>query len=237
MTTERPTLGDCCVSGHADGAATADTFLAWIRAGDGALPEPAPSLPDLLAVVASALAYADKGFDRAGAALMRDRVACAPGCACCCSLPVETTPAEALYAWLWAEHLADARFAAIATRGGSLERQAGTAPAPGIPCPFLEADGRCAVYAARPLACRGWNSIDAAACRAVYDGTATQDRIPVQRRYRLGYANVGDALARGLAARGLPCRVELREALRVMAACGPEEYYAMLCPRPRAGAS
>jgi len=35
---------------------------------------------------------------------------------------------------------------------------------PELPCPFLEDDGRCGVYEARPLACRGTNSLDAAAC-------------------------------------------------------------------------
>ena len=34
---------------------------------------------------------------------------------------------------------------------------------PRFPCPFL-VDARCSIYEARPLACRGTNSLDAAAC-------------------------------------------------------------------------
>jgi hypothetical protein len=34
---------------------------------------------------------------------------------------------------------------------------------PDLPCPFLEAE-RCSIYEARPLSCRGKNSLDAQAC-------------------------------------------------------------------------
>lgn len=43
---------------------------------------------------------------------------------------------------------------------------------PKWPCPLLE-DGQCSVYAARPLICRGVNSLDAQVCEAsLYDETA-----------------------------------------------------------------
>jgi hypothetical protein len=45
-----------------------------------------------------------------------------------------------------------------------------------IPCPLL-VDGRCSVYAVRPLVCRGYNSTSADACRvAQSDATA---RVPI----------------------------------------------------------
>jgi hypothetical protein len=51
------------------------------------------------------------------------------------------------------------RAADDATRGmTAAERQS-----PALPCPFLE-EGRCSIYEARPLSCRGTNSLDAAAC-------------------------------------------------------------------------
>src|SRR4029077_8029706 len=54
------------------------------------------------------------------------------------------------------------------TRGMSpAERQS-----PDHPCPFLE-EARCSIYEARPLSCRGTNSLDAGACeRTLHDPAA-----------------------------------------------------------------
>ncbi len=38
-----------------------------------------------------------------------------------------------------------------------------------IPCAMLSEHGACLVYAARPLACRGYNSLDAESCRRSLD--------------------------------------------------------------------
>ena len=44
-------------------------------------------------------------------------------------------------------------------------------------CPFLE-DGACAVYPARPMACRIYLSYSEPACRREYDGPGDRKRIP-----------------------------------------------------------
>jgi hypothetical protein len=95
--------------------------------------------------------------------------ACRAGCAHCCHQAVGVTPPEvfAIHAHLRASRapaeldavLARVRAADDATRGMTAAERL----SPALPCPFLE-DGRCSIYEARPLSCRGTNSLDAAAC-------------------------------------------------------------------------
>jgi hypothetical protein len=101
--------------------------------------------------------------------------ACAPGCAHCCHQPVGVSPPEVLAIL---DHLRRTRTPdALATVTGRVreadDRTRGLDPAarisPEHPCPFLD-DGRCSIYEARPLACRGTNSLDATLCeRALHD--------------------------------------------------------------------
>jgi len=98
-------------------------------------------------------------------------VACHGGCAHCCYQAVGVSVPEilALEAHIRAtrtpeqlERLIDGvRAADDRTRGMTSAQRL----SPELPCPFLDvADGRCTVYEARPLACRGTNSLDAEAC-------------------------------------------------------------------------
>jgi hypothetical protein len=103
-------------------------------------------------------------------ALSPDRPpACHSGCSHCCYQAVGVSVPEvfAIYAHLLATR-AEGELDATArriretddkTRGlSSAERFS-----PDLPCPFLESE-RCSIYEVRPLACRGANSLDAAAC-------------------------------------------------------------------------
>jgi Fe-S-cluster containining protein len=92
------------------------------------------------------------------------RIHCGRGCANCCTLNVAMTLAEALPL---AASLDTAQWQAIAARVAALQ-----ALLPGCadqkeflraqrtlgPCPLLAADGACAVYSRRPLACRALHS-------------------------------------------------------------------------------
>ncbi len=88
------------------------------------------------------------------------RLFCSRGCGGCCTLAVQTTIAEALAV---ARSLDERRRAALARFIPRLTAAAEEAAdlkdflrrrrALG-PCPFLEADGACGVYRARPLSCR-----------------------------------------------------------------------------------
>ena len=103
-------------------------------------------------------------------ALSPDRSpACHAGCSHCCYQAVGVSAPEVFAIY---DHLRTTRTAADLeatvgrirhaddeTRGlTSAERLS-----PDLPCPFLESD-RCSIYEVRPLACRGTNSLDAAAC-------------------------------------------------------------------------
>jgi Fe-S-cluster containining protein len=41
-----------------------------------------------------------------------------------------------------------------------------------IPCALLDEDGRCSVYAVRPLRCRAFHSVSQGDCRAAFEGTS-----------------------------------------------------------------
>lgn len=99
----------------------------------------------------------------------RGAVACAAGCDLCCHLRVVATPVEVfgLLDYLRSAFDADgfaafrARVAAAAKRLTGLSRDAVLAT--NLPCPVL-VDGRCSAYAARPLNCRAYHSLDRTAC-------------------------------------------------------------------------
>jgi hypothetical protein len=90
-------------------------------------------------------------------------LACRPGCAACCRASVTVTPVEAIRL---ARHpnAAAARerlVAGVAAGAGQswMERSRS-----GRMCAFLDGEGRCTVYDARPLTCRAWTSTDAKLC-------------------------------------------------------------------------
>ncbi len=143
----------------------AGAAAATVRAMLGA----APTLDGVVALtrkVMSSTSQLAEGFLARAAA---GAVACAAGCDHCCYQSVGVTPAEALTILQhlkqtrspeeldrFAEHVA-ARYEA--TRAlSSVERFS-----PEHPCVFLAA-GRCSIYEARPLSCRGMNSLDAQEC-------------------------------------------------------------------------
>jgi len=131
--------------------------------------------------LAAAFAFADQTYAAAAERRRLDpqgnKPACAPGCRYCCHQSVSVSSYEAVNILL---HLRDipatrreemarrVQATAEATRGASdddirLRR---------IACPFLDPDGRCAVYVARPFPCRAYVSTDLGVCRSMYDEPA-----------------------------------------------------------------
>lgn len=111
---------------------------------------------------------------------------CAPGCAFCCHLAVFASVPEILAlaahlrATLAPAELAarTAEIAAAAAAVGDLDRSARAASKRA--CPLLDGEsGRCTVYEARPLACRAYNSCDAATCERAFDQALTRWDVPV----------------------------------------------------------
>ena len=82
---------------------------------------------------------------RRSAERLAGRLNCGPGCTDCCR-HISVFPVEAVGLALALQDLP-------ADRIEALRRRAGTAEPDGA-CPLLDPDGRCALYAARPLICR-----------------------------------------------------------------------------------
>jgi Fe-S-cluster containining protein len=96
-------------------------------------------------------------------------IACKEGCAWCCRLHVTLTVPEviAIADYLRAT-LPATELESLKARVTELDQEThGLNPwqraRTGLPCALL-VEGRCSVYPVRPLACRGWNSYDAARC-------------------------------------------------------------------------
>ena len=113
----------------------------------------------------------------------RAALACAPGCAFCCSHPVDITPPEAFAIVAALRTMRPA--AAGETLAGRIARQAdrirGLSYAEHaqarLPCALL-VEGQCAVYPWRPFACRAWTSTSAARCASTYSHGDPVTRLP-----------------------------------------------------------
>ncbi len=102
-------------------------------------------------------------------------LACAPGCATCCSLRVEVLPVEAFRLATWLRtRLTAARLdevlgrlrhnvAVTAALGGTEARKRTN-----LPCALLDGAGSCSAYEARPAQCRRYHSARLATCESIY---------------------------------------------------------------------
>jgi Fe-S-cluster containining protein len=149
------------------------------------------------AVVANAHTWADSMIDQSPE---RDHRACRAGCAFCCYLPVVlVTAAEAVYLADWLHtHCSAEELAAIQQRlTERLQQQTTATSASPVqvrpPCALLQ-DNHCLAYPARPLKCRGWNSVRLEACEQAYGRSQSPQPVPVD-----AYAFVmGNAVLNGL---------------------------------------
>ncbi|MFZ5427038.1 MAG: YkgJ family cysteine cluster protein [Thermodesulfobacteriota bacterium] len=105
--------------------------------------------------------------------------ACAEGCSWCCHSHLVAMPHEAVNIFQNLPGTLDAAAAArvrehcarvaSAWNAGKAREVIGSYFAP---CPFLK-NGRCSIYAFRPIACRNWFSRSVEACRRSYDSKNT----------------------------------------------------------------
>ena len=146
--------------------------------------------------------------------------ACQAGCAFCCYVPtVLVTAAEAVYLadWLQAHCSADEieAYANDLRIGSSRVGEAllHTSPKPPIPCALLQ-NNQCMAYAARPLKCRGWNSLRRDVCEQAYGHSQSTVKIPADAyAFIMGNA-VFSGLSDSIAHAGLDGRTyDLTEAL------------------------
>lgn len=137
----------------------------------------ADSVPDLAGSAAAVVALLDVAAGALEAGLPHPAVIdCPAGCSACCHLYVAVPPGTAA---LIARHVERAFTAE--DRASLVERLRATAAAQRSAddpvqlrqaCPLLGPDGRCLVYAVRPIACRAFTSDSAARCNAVLLGAA-----------------------------------------------------------------
>ena len=151
---------------------------------------------------------ADDGVQHAP---QRTEHACTPGCVFCCFLWTDALPLEVLRIADYLQRTAS-REELAEVRQRLRERL--TAPLGVRPCGLLTAEGRCAVYAIRPMTCRGFHSFSASACQAYFERRTTSPTTALDEPLHMLVAAMQEGLERGLAERGFESGwVELNEAL------------------------
>ncbi len=148
--------------------------------------------------------------------------ACAAGCGYCCHLKVIVTPLEALRLGSYLHRkLSSAELGRLKKRVGEAVRRTRDATtyqraAMRMPCVLLDGEGRCIAYEARPLACAGVTSYDAAQCRA---GFESDDDLPIDHYALQRSAAIAVAAGAGNASADMgrdPRGLELFKALRIV---------------------
>lgn len=168
-----------------------------------------PNPVKALYLIDDAKNFADHLIDVVHANFPAERpLACHKGCSYCCSIAVGASIPEVLFIarylkeTLKAEDLADVR-----RRIEEHQEQLSRVPlrrrlSYSLRCPLL-VDGMCSVYVARPLACRGWNSFDAAKCQAFEQDPEGKGTTPVYMPQRSVVASIQRGVEKGLQALGL----------------------------------
>ena len=146
-------------------------------------------------------------------------LACAKGCATCCTIRVTATAPEVL--WV-ARHLREAcepaqcrRLVRRLLEADALTRDLDEPERVALRqrCPFIE-QGACVIYAVRPLACRGHASYDRKAC--VLAATGRIAEVPYSMPHQTARSLVQNAMQSALRDAGLAwASYELNHALRI----------------------
>lgn len=149
------------------------------------------------AVVSNAHSWADSMIGQSPEVNGR---ACQAGCAFCCYVPtVLVTTAEVVYLADWLRiHCSleemDELKNRLVDRQQRQKNSSSLAPGtPPVPCALLH-NNQCMAYAARPLKCRGWNSLRRDVCEHAYGHSQSSVQIPAD-----AYAfMMGNAVLSGL---------------------------------------
>jgi Fe-S-cluster containining protein len=141
----------------------------------------------------------------------RTEHACAPGCFFCCFLWTDAMPLEVLRI---ADHLHRTASPDDLAEVRRRLRERLSAPLGDRPCGLLTVEGRCAVYAIRPMTCRGFHSFSKSACQASFEGRTSGPTAALDESLHMLVAAMQEGIERGLAEHGFESGwVELNEAL------------------------
>lgn len=147
--------------------------------------------------------------------------ACRSGCSFCCYLQVDLSVPEVLrIASYLRESLSPQDLQSLRDRLSCVQQQiAGMTSIERleakVPCPLLK-DGKCSVYEARPLVCRGYSSYDWVSCAYALRHPRVWEAPPHEAAQRKIFSNVSDGLITGFKSAGLRSQpLELIAALRI----------------------
>lgn len=129
-------------------------------------------------------------------------LACKAGCSWCCHFSIDIRPVEALNILdFMSRELSEADNERIRSEAEANSEQLRSLDdiqrmQRNIKCPFLS-DGRCAIYAARPQACRNYHATNAEGCQRSFEDPGNLDIAPdfAPMVYQNGHAHV-DAFAK-----------------------------------------
>jgi Fe-S-cluster containining protein len=148
------------------------------------------------------------------------QIACHEGCHWCCHMKVSLTAPEVFAVAEYLQHTApEGLLETVQARAAKLAQDprifcADAKVEARIPCAMLSERGACQVYPARPLACRGYNSLDSESCRRSLDDDL--ELVPSNEPLARECAAVSLGLLAALADAGLPDELlELTSALHV----------------------
>jgi Putative zinc- or iron-chelating domain len=141
----------------------------------------------------------------------RTEHACASGCFFCCFLWTDALPLEVLRI---ADHLQRTASPDDLAEVRRRLRERVAAPLGERPCGLLTAEGRCSVYAIRPMTCRGFHSFSKAACQASFEGCTSGPTAALDEPLHMLVAAMQGGIERSLVEHGFESGwVELNEAL------------------------
>jgi Fe-S-cluster containining protein len=152
-------------------------------------------------------------------------IACRKGCDSCCYMRVVATVPEivSVIAYLRETFSSDElaalreRMTAVARAGAKMSDEEWGVR--GVPCPFL-VEGNCSIYAARPLECRGYNSMNVDACIAAREHYLDWD-VPMYLPEFAAYKQIQAGILQALETAGLSASiVELSAAVEAVLSNG-----------------
>lgn len=131
--------------------------------------------------------------------------ACVRGCSHCCHQRVELTAPEVFLIVRYLETASPeqlSRLSAAAERHASLSSREHFSQQ--CVCPFLDVDGTCTIYDARPLACRRAHSLDVEVCRRLAEEPTLRVNIPTSEDLDWNLSALTLGYYEGLAHAGVP---------------------------------
>lgn len=212
-----------------------DTFLASREAGGSLTRDSLGAGIRLRTVVGAAAAVAD--FADEALSIVKDEyrpsLHCKEGCSYCCRKPgvLITVPELLRILSVIRSSFADEAQAALMDRARQYAAQIegrsfNDATDESVPCPLL-VEGRCSVYAVRPLVCRGYNSTNVNSCRKAHQDAS--QRVPMFSVLKDVTDGATVGAVQQLQAAGLnDAMVDLGSALNLALAAGDEPSAAIL---------